>query len=151
MWQPQQDLPCARSQSQLCIMVYPKKTQEEAREGFRVSMPESASVTPNVPRWCWKCQEEGGNRGKGLTCRRLHLKLFHQMRSQSRMLGSPDTFVKSTFNLGSWTKSDTLARNEITSISFLANSAEGQYFRGCSLDTGDPQSEASFWLNLPWG
>ena len=26
-------------------MVHPKKTQEEARKGFRVSMPESASVT----------------------------------------------------------------------------------------------------------
>jgi hypothetical protein len=33
-----------------------------------------------------------------------------------------------------------LLGTEITSISFLASSAEGEYFRGCSMVTGKPQS-----------
>lgn len=45
MGQPQQGLPGAGSQSQLCVMARPKKTQEEARKGFRVSMSVSVSIT----------------------------------------------------------------------------------------------------------
>lgn len=40
-----------------------------------------------------KAGKRGEQRGKRLTCRQLHLKLFHQMQSQSRRLGSPDTLL----------------------------------------------------------
>lgn len=53
----------------------------------------AVSSVPQCPVWKRGRLGKGKKRGKRLTCRQLHLKLSHQMQSQSRRLGSPDTLL----------------------------------------------------------
>ena len=87
---PKLGLPGARrqSQNQLCNG-WSKENMRRPRKASEISVAVNSTISHIDKRKAGKGKWEA----KKLTCRQLHLKLFHQMQSQSRRLGSPDTLL----------------------------------------------------------